>query len=53
MNVESRKHLKPGPVGNQRPIGSALREMVSERFDRTPDDMDGLLRRLERPKRAA
>ena len=53
MNVETKKHLKPGPVSGQLPIATALREMVSGRFDPVPAEMSLLLRSLERPKRAA
>ncbi len=50
MNVETRKHLKPRPVGDRPPIRTARAEMVDGRYDRVPEEMDRLLRRLERAK---
>ena len=48
MNVEGWKHLKPAPAGGGNGIGFALREAVSARTGRIPEDMEVLLLKLER-----
>ena len=53
VNVDTRKHLKPGPAGDGDGVGAALREAVADRFDRVPEELGLLLRKLERPRRAA
>ena len=53
LNVETRKYVKPGPASNGDGLGAALREAVNDRFDSIPEDMNALLRRLERPRKAA
>jgi hypothetical protein len=53
LNVEARKYVKPGPVGDGNGVGAALREAVNDRFDRIPQEMSALLQRLECPRKAA
>ena len=54
VNVEGWKHLRPAPAGGGNGIGTALREAVSERTGRIPEDMEALLLKLERrPARTA
>ena len=48
MNVEGWKHLRPAPAGDGNGIAAALREAVSERAGRIPEDMEALLLKLER-----
>jgi hypothetical protein len=52
MNIDTRKHLKPGPVGHQHPLLFAIRQMTTERTDRTPEDINVLLGRLERRRQS-
>jgi hypothetical protein len=53
VNVDTRKHLKPGPCGDGNGIGAALREAVNDRTHSVPEDMGLLLRKLEKRRRAA
>jgi len=48
VNVEGWKHLRPAPAGGGNGIGFALREAVSDRTGRIPEDMEVLLLKLER-----